>query len=113
MAQPRRIVTDSMLDFPLPDICVHSAIVATVLGQNPGPFTGPGTNTYLVGTGRRPVLLDTGIGVPGYDPLLHRALRETKEAAAPQEIVLTHAHPDHVGGVPRVLERYGPLKVSK
>jgi hypothetical protein len=42
---PPRIVTDSMIGLDMPDIAVWSDRVAVVLGQNPGPFTGPGTNT--------------------------------------------------------------------
>ena len=64
MAEPQRVVTDTMLGLKLPDYARLSPRVATVLGHNPGPFTGPGTNTYIIGTGHRPLLLDTGIGVP-------------------------------------------------
>ena len=46
--QPGRIVTDSMIGMKLPDFARHSERVATVLGHNPSPFTGPGTNTWLV-----------------------------------------------------------------
>lgn len=110
---PQRVVTDSMAGLHLPDFDVWSARVSTVLGQNPGPFTGPGTNTYLVGTGKRPILLDTGIGLDVYDPLLERGLSETKGATELQEIVLTHVHQDHIGGVPNVQRRFGELQVSK
>lgn len=110
---PQRVVTDSMAGLQLPDFDVWSARVSTVLGQNPGPFTGPGTNTYLVGTGNRPILLDTGIGLDVYDPLLERGLSETKGAVELQEIVLTHVHQDHIGGVPNVQRRFGELQVSK
>jgi len=113
MTQPTRIVTDSMAGLHMPDIDVWSERVSTVLGQNPSPFTGPGTNTYLIGTGKRPILLDTGIGLPVYDPLLEKGLQETKGATELQEIILTHVHPDHIGGAARVLERFGDLKVSK
>ena len=63
MSEPSRIVTDSMAGMRLPDAAVWSPRVTVVLGQNPSMFTGPGTNTYLVGTGRKPLLLDTGQGV--------------------------------------------------
>ena len=110
---PQRVVTDSMAGLKLPDFDVWSERVSTVLGQNPGPFTGPGTNTYLVGTGKRPILLDTGIGLDVYDPLLERGLSETKGATELQEIVLTHVHQDHIGGVPNVRKHFGELQVSK
>jgi glyoxylase-like metal-dependent hydrolase (beta-lactamase superfamily II) len=100
-----------MLGTTLPDVDVWSSRVVVALGQNPGPFTGPGTNTYLVGTGERRLLLDPGQGVPGYLPVLERAL--ARAGCAIQEIVLTHGHPDHVGGVASVLERFGTLRVSK
>ena len=114
MAQPTRIVTDTMAGLTLPDFDIWSDWVSTVLGQNPSAFTGPGTNTYLVGKGKKPILLDTGIGLDVYDPLLKQGLAATKNGATElQEIVITHVHQDHIGGVPHVQAQFGDLKVSK
>ncbi len=111
--KPTRLVTDSMIGLAMPDIDVWSERVAVVLGQNPGIFTGPGTNTYLIGTSRRPLLLDTGQGLPQYLPLLERALGDVRRGEGLQEIVLTHGHVDHGGGVASIRERFGPLPLAK
>jgi len=101
-----------MLGLELPDVAVWSDRVAVALGQNPGPFTGPGTNSYLIGSGSHRILLDPGEGARQYLPVLEKAL-DRAGCRGIQEIVVTHAHPDHMGGVASVLQRFGPLKVSK
>ena len=101
-----------MLGMEMPDFARWSDRVVTALGQNPGAFTGPGTNTYLVGTGDARILLDTGDGRENYLPVLEQAM-EFAGCQSLQEIVLTHGHPDHIGGVESILERMGPLPVSK
>ena len=101
----------TMIGLTLPDVDVWSDRVVVALGQNPGVFTGPGTNTYLVGSGSERILVDTGQGVPAYLGVLERALE--RAGCRIQEIALTHGHPDHVGGVAALLERFGPLRVSK
>jgi glyoxylase-like metal-dependent hydrolase (beta-lactamase superfamily II) len=102
-----------MIGLHMPDHQRYSARVATVLGQNPGPFTGPGTNTYLVGTGHNPILLDTGQGVPVYSEKLTSALREHCADGKVSRIVLTHAHADHIGGVKQVRTLFGGIEVLK
>src|SRR4029450_9697882 len=100
-----------LLGTVLPDVDVWSPRVTVALGQNPSLFTGPGTNTYLVGTGRERILLDTGQGAPASLPGLAQALE--RAGCQIQEIVLTHGHFDHIGGAAAVIERYGALRVSK
>ncbi len=102
----------TMIGLSLPEVEVWSERVVLALGMNPGLFTGPGTNTYLIGTGSRRILLDTGQGRPEYPHVLERALGHAG-CQGIQEVVLTHAHPDHIGGIRDVLERWGPLRVSK
>jgi len=102
-----------MLGMSMPDIERWSDRVIDVLGQNPGPFTGPGTNTYIVGTGERRLLIDAGQGLDEHTALLATALEELAGGAMIDTVALTHAHPDHMGGLEMVVERFRPGTVKK
>jgi len=85
----------------VPKISQISPRIIRILGCNPGPMTLQGTNTYLIGTGSKRILLDTGDGlVPEYIDLLSSVL--TTNQITLEHIVLTHWHPDHVGGVDEI-----------
>lgn len=86
----------------LPPIQRLSPRVICVLGFNPSPMTLQGTNTYLVGTGRSRILIDTGDGRPEYLAALRQLCDE--EHCSIGGILLTHVHWDHVGGLADVLE---------
>ncbi|KAI9569034.1 beta-lactamase-like protein [Boletus coccyginus] len=84
--------------------------VVRILGQNPGKFTLQGTNTYLVGENPPYTLIDTGEGRPGYIPLLESALghgigdaNAESQRQHVSDIIISHWHPDHVGGLFSVL----------
>jgi hydroxyacylglutathione hydrolase len=74
-------------------------------------MTGPGTNTYLVGV-RRPLLIDTGAGVPEYARLLAGYLTAERVGDIPRA-VLTHRHRDHMGGVPDIRRLFPRIPVGK
>lgn len=87
---------------PIPDITRLSKGVIRILGQNgPSKFVLQGTNTYLIGTGRERILLDTGEGEEAYLPLLSSVL--ASERCTVSKILLSHWHHDHVAGLPSVL----------
>ncbi len=83
--------------------------VRLVLGQNPGLRTGAGTNTYLLG-GERLVLIDTGAGIPAYDPLLQKAVEVSTGRLT--LVLITHGHRDHIGGLGAV-SRMHPDAVAR
>lgn len=76
-----------------------AAAVWRVVAPNPSPLTGPGTNTYVVGT-ERPVIIDPGCDDPGH---LERVLEVAGGIAS--RIVCTHSHPDHSPGAQWLKER--------
>ena len=72
-----------------------------ILGGNPGKFTLQGTNTYLVGTGKQRILIDTGEGRPAWATSLKATLEQ--ENATIVSALISHWHPDHVGGIKDLL----------
>jgi glyoxylase-like metal-dependent hydrolase (beta-lactamase superfamily II) len=66
-------------------------------GQNTEDVELPYT-CLLIETGRRRVLVDTGIGVSGSGNLLRLLRSEGIEPEAIDTVIFSHGHPDHVGG---------------
>ncbi|MBL8306114.1 MAG: MBL fold metallo-hydrolase [Rubrivivax sp.] len=76
--------------------------VVRVTAPNPGPMTGPGTNSYLVGDGTRCTVIDPG---PVSEEHLAALL-----AAAPgriERILVTHTHRDHSPGARALAQATG------
>src|SRR5881628_3434316 len=90
--------------------CVASVRrVRAVLAPNPGLMTGPGTNQYLVGADR-PLVID----VAAYEDENARRFADGLAGARPATILLTHIHPDHVGGATALRESANaPLAVHR
>jgi glyoxylase-like metal-dependent hydrolase (beta-lactamase superfamily II) len=66
--------------------------VSRVVAPNPGPYTGPGTNTWILDAGPVVVVID-----PGPDDASHLAALERRLAGRTVGVVLvTHSHPDHL-----------------
>ncbi|KAH7324119.1 beta-lactamase-like protein [Rhexocercosporidium sp. MPI-PUGE-AT-0058] len=84
--------------------------VLRVLGQNPGKFTFQGTNTYIIGTGRRRIIIDTAGGESAWAELIACTLESMNISLS--HVLLTHWHGDHTGGVPDLLGLYPSLKDS-
>lgn len=65
--------------------------VDVVLAPNPGLFTGPGTNTWVITSGGEAVIID-----PGPVARSHvEAIKTKVSGTAVRAILVTHTHPDH------------------
>jgi glyoxylase-like metal-dependent hydrolase (beta-lactamase superfamily II) len=70
--------------------------IVRITAPNPGPMTGPGTNSYLVGEGVCWTAIDPG---PASEPHLQALLSAAGEAGGRIErILVTHTHRDHSPG---------------
>jgi glyoxylase-like metal-dependent hydrolase (beta-lactamase superfamily II) len=98
-------VTDEETPGPKPIVpgvaSALSPLVRRIVANNPGPMTGPGTNTYLVGIDEI-VVID-----PGPDDAPHLDAIAGCGGDRIRWIVCTHTHIDHWPGVAGLRERTG------
>lgn len=75
----------------------------TIPAFNPGPMTGAGNNTYLIGE-RDCMLIDAGVGDPRHLDAIAAELE--RRAARLARVLVTHAHVDHIGGAAAIAARW-------
>ena len=81
------------------------AAVSRVVAPNPGPYTGPGTNTWIIDAGPVVAVID-----PGPDDDAHLAALDRRLKGRTVGVVLvTHSHSDHLALAQRFA---GPRNVS-
>jgi glyoxylase-like metal-dependent hydrolase (beta-lactamase superfamily II) len=86
----------------VPDVPVSVAkLVRRVLCGNPGPMTGPGTNTYLVG------IDEVAVIDPGPADDAHLDVITAAGGGRIRWILCTHTHSDHSPGAAGLKERTG------
>jgi glyoxylase-like metal-dependent hydrolase (beta-lactamase superfamily II) len=79
-----------------------AAGIARLVANNPGPLTFRGTNTYLVGTTELAVI-DPGPDDPAHFDAIMAAVGRRRVT----QILITHAHRDHVDGLERLRQATG------
>jgi 7,8-dihydropterin-6-yl-methyl-4-(beta-D-ribofuranosyl)aminobenzene 5'-phosphate synthase len=77
------------------------------VGALSGTLGEHGFSALIEPSGGDPLLFDTGQGLT----LLHNARRMNKDLSSVKEVVLSHGHYDHAGGLKPLLEECGAKKV--
>jgi glyoxylase-like metal-dependent hydrolase (beta-lactamase superfamily II) len=83
--------------------------IIRLIAPNPGPMTGPGTNTFIVGDAIGCLVMD-----PGDPDVMHlNGVIGAANALGPLVgIVVTHAHSDHIGGARELADLTGAPVVA-
>src|SRR5665809_75451 len=79
-----------------------SPLVRRIVAPNPGPMTGPGTNTYLVGIDEVAVIDPGPDDKKHVDAIIGASMRERV-----RWVVLTHSHPDNAPATARLVTGSG------
>src|SRR6185312_14722225 len=97
-------LSDGTVDLPV-DQLLHEPAAKTVAALDHAFQKTPqetSDNAYLINTGKRLILIDTGAG-DLFGPTLGKLMGNLKAsgytAADVDDILLTHMHPDHIGGL--------------
>ena len=86
---------------------VLSDRVRRIVAPNPGPMTGPGTNTYVIGEEDLAVI-DPGPAVSSHIDAILDCVGERL-----RYVVCTHTHPDHSPGAALLAARTGAALVGR
>jgi endoribonuclease LACTB2 len=86
--------------------------VIPIRADNASPMTGLGTNTYLV-PGARPTLVDAAVDDEAYVDAVEQALEAVQPGVPLAQVLVTHAHVDHIGGVAALARRWPGVTFAK
>jgi glyoxylase-like metal-dependent hydrolase (beta-lactamase superfamily II) len=86
--------------------------VIPIRADNASPMTGLGTNTYLL-PGPSPTLIDAAVDDDGYVSKVAEALEAVQPGVALAQVLITHAHRDHIEGVPAIARRWPGVSFAK
>lgn len=111
-------LSDGIFSLPTDQLLVERTpgeVKAILAAANAPTLEPTSVNAYLIDTGSRRILVDSGSG-SYFGPTLGRAITALKAAGyKPEdidEVLITHLHPDHVGGLSvggaRVFQRDDP-----
>ncbi len=78
--------------------------VRRIIAPNPGMMTGPGTNTYLIGT--------DAIAVIDPGPVIESHLQMIADSGNIKWILVSHTHPDHSPGAGKLAELTGAITIG-
>ena len=82
--------------------------IRRLIAPNPGLFTGPGTNTYLIGH-ERVAILDPGPAIPAHV----EALLAATQGMAVVAVVVTHTHMDHSPAASPLAQALGVPRIGR
>src|SRR5256885_13998831 len=76
-----------------------------ILAPNPSMMSGPGTNTIVLGGGADgAIVIDPAVDDAAY---LDALVKEGSQRGGILRILITHGHPDHIGGGPAPQKKLG------
>lgn len=100
------LVSGVGVDLPRSVVHHHSSTVRRLVAPNPSIMTGPGTNTYIVGTSEF-IVIDPGSMEPDH-------VQRLASLGNISAVVITHGHPDHLSGALDLAQMVGaPLMASE
>ena len=92
---------------PHGEVRALSPRVRRIVAPNPGPMTGPGTNTYVIGDTELAVI-DPGPAIPSHVEAILACVGERL-----RYVVCTHTHPDHSPGAAVLAAKTGATLVGR